>query len=69
MFVLAVLYTFEPAIMGMMGDVETGDAIWKACRLAVLCTTVLMAAKLLIDLMVTSLGQGVHGKRQSFLRK
>lgn len=49
MFVLAVLYTFEPAIMGLMGDVETGDAIWKTFRLAVLCTTVLMAAKLLID--------------------
>ncbi len=49
MFVLAVLYTFEPAIMGLMGDIETGDAVWKTCRLAVLCTTVLMAAKLLID--------------------
>ena len=49
MFVLAVLYTFEPAIMGLMSDIETGDAIWKTFRLAVLCTTVLMAAKLLID--------------------
>ena len=49
MFVLAVLYTFEPAIMGLIGDVDTGDAIWKTFRLAVLCTTVLMAAKLLID--------------------
>ena len=49
MFVLAVLYTFEPAIMGLMGDVETGDAVWKTFRLGVLCTTVLMAAKLLID--------------------
>ncbi len=49
MFVLAVLYTFEPAIMGLMGDIETGDAVWKTFRLAVLCSTVLMAAKLLID--------------------
>lgn len=49
MFVLAVLYTFEPAIMGLMGDIETGDAIWKTARLMVLCTTVLLAAKLLID--------------------
>ncbi len=49
MFVLAVLYTFEPAIMGLMGDIDTGDAVWKTGRLAVLCTTVLMAAKLLID--------------------
>lgn len=49
MFVLAVLYTFEPAIMGLMGDIETGDAIWKTARLMVLCITVLLAAKLLID--------------------
>ncbi len=49
MFVLAVLYTFEPAIMGFMGDIETSDAVWKTFRLAVLCTTVLLAAKLLID--------------------
>ena len=49
MFVLAVLYTFEPAIMGLMGDLETGDAVWKTVRLMVLCTTVLLAAKLLID--------------------
>lgn len=49
MFVLAVLYTLEPAIMGMMGDIETADAIWKTFRLSVLCTTVLLAAKLLID--------------------
>lgn len=49
MFVLAVLYTFEPAIMGLMGDIETGDAIWKTVRLMVLCITVLLAAKLLID--------------------
>ena len=44
MFVLAVLYTFEPAIMGLMGDLETGDAVWKTVRLMVLCTTVLLAA-------------------------
>ena len=49
MFVLAVLYTFEPAIMGLAGDLETGDALWKTFRLAVLCITVYMAAKLLID--------------------
>ena len=49
MFVLAVLYCFEPAIMGLMGDIETGDAVWKTFRLAVLCATVLFAAKLLIN--------------------
>jgi len=49
MFVLAVLYCFEPAIMGLMGDISTNDAIWKTFRLVVLCSTVLMAAKLLID--------------------
>ncbi|MAH91031.1 MAG: hypothetical protein CMA11_04610 [Euryarchaeota archaeon] len=49
MFVLAVLYTFEPAIMGLMDDRDMGDAIWKTARLAVLCSTVLLAAKLLID--------------------
>ena len=49
MFVLAVLYTFEPAIMGLVGDIETSDAVWKTFRLMVLCTTVLLAAKLLID--------------------
>lgn len=49
MFVLSVLYTFEPAIMGLVGDIETSDAVWKTFRLMVLCTTVLLAAKLLID--------------------
>ena len=49
MFVLAVLYTFEPAILGMMGDMSSSDSIWMTFRLAVLCTTVWWAAKLLID--------------------
>ena len=49
MFVLSVLYCFEPAIMGIMGDIDTGDAVWKTFRLAVLSTTVLFAAKLLIN--------------------
>ena len=49
MFVLAVLYCFEPAILGILGDLEMGDAIWKTFRLAVLCATVLFAAKLLIN--------------------
>ena len=49
MFVLSVLYCFEPAIMGLMGDIETGDAIWKTFRLVVLSATVLFAAKLLIN--------------------
>ncbi len=49
MFVLSVLYCFEPAIMGLMGDIDTGDAVWKTLRLVILCATVLSAAKLLID--------------------
>ena len=49
MFVLSVLYCFEPAIMGLMGDIETGDAVWKTFRLVVLSATVLFAAKLLIN--------------------
>jgi len=49
MFVLSVLYTFEPAIMGLAGDLEMSDALWKTGRLAILCGTVLMAAKLFID--------------------
>ena len=49
MFVLAVLYTFEPAIMGLAGDLEMSDALWMTARLAILCGTVLFAAKLFID--------------------
>ena len=49
MFVLSILYTFEPAILGFMGDISTSDAIWKTARLAIMNTTVLFAAKLLID--------------------
>ena len=49
LLVLAVLYTFEPAIMGLVGDIPQGESIWMSFRLAVLCTTVFMAAKLLID--------------------
>jgi hypothetical protein len=32
-----------------MGDISTSDAIWKTARLAIMNTTVLFAAKLLID--------------------
>ena len=49
MFVLAVLYTFEPAILGIMDEMSSSDSIWMTFRLAVLCTTVWWAAKLLID--------------------
>ena len=35
--------------MGLAGDLEMSDALWKTGRLAILCGTVLMAAKLFID--------------------
>jgi len=50
MFVLAVLYVAEPAILGFLGDSMTpSQGMWFFVRLAILCTTVLVAAKLLID--------------------
>mgnify|MGYP006165250737 FL=1 len=49
MFVLAILYVFEPAIYGLAGDIEMSKALWMTGRLAILCSTVLVAAKLLID--------------------
>ena len=49
MFVLAVLYTFEPVIMGLVDNISMNSGIWMTFRLVVLCTTVLLAAKLLID--------------------
>jgi hypothetical protein len=50
MFVLAVLYVAEPAIIGFLGDSMTSSqGMWFFVRLAILCTTVLVAAKLLID--------------------
>lgn len=49
MFVLAVLYVFEPAIFGLTGDIAMSKALWMSGRLAILCGTVLVAAKLLID--------------------
>ena len=49
MFVLAVLYTFEPAIMGLVDDISMNSGLWMTFRLTVLCATVLLAAKLLID--------------------
>lgn len=50
MFVLAVLYVAEPAIIGLLGDSMTSSqGMWFFVRLAILCTTVLVAAKLLID--------------------
>ena len=50
MFVLAVLYVAEPAILGFLGDSMTpSQGTWFFVRLAILCSTVLVAAKLLID--------------------
>tara|TARA_B100000287_G_scaffold402653_1_gene423775 strand:- start:87 stop:725 length:639 start_codon:yes stop_codon:yes gene_type:complete len=50
MFVLAILYSFEPVIMGFAGEIaSTSDAVWKTSRLVILCLTVFFAAKLLID--------------------
>ena len=49
MFVLAVLYTFEPLIRGLVGNISMNSGIWMSFRLVVLCATVLLAAKLLID--------------------
>ena len=49
MFVLAILYVFEPVIYGLAGDIEMSKALWMTGRLAILCSTVLVAAKLLID--------------------
>ncbi len=49
MFVLAVLYTFEPVIMGLVDNISMNAGIWMTFRLTVLCATVLLAAKLLID--------------------
>ncbi len=50
MFVMAFLYTFEPLVRGLlMNDIDAGDAVWKTVRLAVLCITILVAAKMLID--------------------
>jgi hypothetical protein len=49
MFVLAVLYTFEPLIMGLVDEISMNSGMWMSFRLVVLCATVLLAAKLLID--------------------
>ena len=49
MFVLAILYTFEPFIMGLVDNISMNSGIWMSFRLVVLCATVLLAAKLLID--------------------
>jgi len=50
MFVMAFLYTFEPLVRGLfMSDLDSGDAIWKTSRLAILCLTILFAARMLID--------------------
>ena len=50
MFVLAVLYVAEPAIIGFLGDsLTTLEGMWFFVRLAILCSTVLVAAKLLIN--------------------
>ncbi len=49
MFVFAVLYVCEPAVMGMVGDMDVTTALWMTVRLLILCSTTLFAAKLLID--------------------
>lgn len=50
MFVMAFLYTFEPLVRGLfMSDLDSSDAIWKTSRLAILCLTILFAARMLID--------------------
>ncbi len=47
--VLAFLYASEPAIMGLVGSTDMGDAVWMSGRLVILCSTIYVAAKLLID--------------------
>ena len=50
MFVLSILYVFEPAAMGFVGDALTpAEGMWRFGRLALLSATVYAAAKLLID--------------------
>jgi hypothetical protein len=54
MFVLAILYTFEPLIMGLVDNISMNSGMWMSFRLVVLCATVLFAAKLLVDALLLS---------------
>jgi hypothetical protein len=50
MFVLSILYVFEPAVMGFVdNDLTPAEGMWRFARLALLSATVYAAAKLLID--------------------
>ncbi len=50
MFVLSVLYVFEPAVIGFVDNSLTpSEGMWRFGRLALLSATVYAAAKLLID--------------------
>ncbi|MDP6869478.1 MAG: hypothetical protein QGI21_01735 [Candidatus Poseidoniaceae archaeon] len=49
MFVFAVLYVCEPAVLGMVDDISISSALWMTVRLLILCSTTWFAAKLLID--------------------
>jgi hypothetical protein len=50
MFVLSILYVFEPAVMGFVSNGLTpSEGMWRFARLALLSATVYVAAKLLID--------------------
>ena len=50
MFVLAILYVFEPVFTGFFSEALTvNQGLWRSARLAVLGGTVFIAAKFLID--------------------
>ena len=50
MYVFVVLYVSEPAILSLFGSsMETSVGMWRFGRLLILCSTMLIAAKLLID--------------------
>jgi hypothetical protein len=50
MYVFVVLYVSEPAILAFFSDsLTTSEGLWRFARLLILSTTMLIAAKLLID--------------------
>ncbi len=50
MYVFVVLYVSEPAILSLFGSsMDTSVGMWRFARLLILCSTMLIAAKLLID--------------------
>lgn len=50
MYVFVVLYVSEPAILSLFGSsMETSEGMWRFGRLLILSSTMLVAAKLLID--------------------